>query len=270
VDDTPRKTVRRQVRRPRVADVVADALRERVLSGDLADGDLLPRQDQLVEDFAVSPPSLREALRILETEGLVKPLRGNVGGARVELPRPEKVAYLLAMVLQARGVSIDDVAVSLAQLESLCAVMAARRDDRAVVVAGLRERIEESRRALDDPDAYVRSARRFHEDLVQACGNATLVIVLGAVEALWSAHVEALTLQRKAADSFDLDYRERSIATHEAIADAIESGDVTLVSRLVRAHMDEPGKHRFVGNDLVVRSALVRDTAGESGARPVH
>lgn len=261
---------RDQAPRPRVADVVADSLRERVLSGDLADGDLLPRQEQLVEDFAVSPPSLREALRILETEGLVKTLRGNVGGARVEVPRAEKVAYLLAMVLQARGVSIDDVAVSLAELESLCAVMVARRADRAEVVARLRERIEESRAALHDLDAYVRSARRFHEDLVQACGNATLVIVLGAVEALWSAHVEELTLQRNKADSFDLAYRERSLTTHEEIADAIEAGDLGAVSRVVRAHMEEPSMHRFVGNEMPVRSALVRHTSRRSGARPVH
>lgn len=269
MEATPRSKVRRQARRPRVADVVADNLRDRVLSGELADGDLLPRQEQLIEDFAVSPPSLREALRILETEGLVRTLRGNVGGAQVEVPRPEKVAYLLAMVLQVRGVSIDDVAESLAQLESLCAVMAARRDDRVEVAAQLRARIEESRAALHVPEAYVRSARRFHEDLVQACGNDTLIIVLGAVEALWSAHVEELTLQRNAAEPFDLDYRTRSIDTHLAIADAIESGDVARVARLVREHMDEPGKHRFVGSDLVVRSSLVRHASGESGARPV-
>ena len=79
----PAQPVRRQARRPRVADIVADSLRDRVLSGELADGDLLPRQEQLVADFGVSQPSLREAFRILETEGLVSIIRGNAGGAQI-------------------------------------------------------------------------------------------------------------------------------------------------------------------------------------------
>jgi DNA-binding FadR family transcriptional regulator len=269
--DAPPARARRQARRPRVADVVADNLRDRVLSGELADGDLLPRQEQLIEDFAVSPPSLREALRILETEGLVTIIRGNVGGAQVELPRPEKVAYLLAMVLQVRGTSIDDVAVSLGELESLCAAMVARRADRAEVVATLRERIEESRAAFDDTDAYVRVARRFHEDLVQGCGNETLVIVLGAVETLWSAHVEELTLRREAVAPFrDLAFRRHSLDAHVAITDAIEAGDATLVAELVREHMNQPAKHDFVGAELVVRSSAVRHASAEAGHRPPH
>lgn len=266
----PAQPVRRQARRPRVADLVADSLRDRVLSGELADGDLLPRQEQLVADFGVSQPSLREAFRILETEGLVSIIRGNAGGAHVELPRPERVAYLLAMVLQVRGVSIDDVAVSLGQLESLCAAMAARRADRAVVVRILRTRIEESRAVLDDTDSYVRVARRFHEDLVQSCGNETLIIVLGAVETLWSAHVEQLTVARGVVESFDdRAFRERSLAAHVAIADAIDEGDAPLVERLVRDHMAEPTKHRFVGAELVVRSSIVRDAPADAGHRPV-
>jgi DNA-binding FadR family transcriptional regulator len=269
--DAPIAKPRRQARRPRVADLVADSLRDRVLSGELADGDLLPRQEQLIEDFAVSPPSLREAFRILETEGLVTIIRGNVGGAQVELPRPEKVAYLLAMVLQVRGTSIDDVAVSLGELESLCAAMVARRDDRAEVVATLRRRIEESRLAFEDTDAYVRVARRFHEDLVHGCGNETLVIVLGAVETLWSAHVEELTLRREAVEPFtDLAFRRHSLDAHIAITDAIEAGDPVLVAELVRGHMNQPAKHDFVGADLVVRSSVVRHASPEAGHRPVH
>ncbi len=267
---TPSKA-RRQARRPRVADLVADNLRDRVLSGELADGDLLPRQGQLIDDFAVSPPSLREAFRILETEGLVTIIRGNVGGAQVEIPRPEKVAYLLAMVLQVRGISIDDVAVSLGELESLCAAMVARRPDRGTVVTALRERIEESRAAFEDTDAYVRLARQFHEDLVHGCGNETLVIVLGAVETLWSAHVEELTLRREALEPFtDLSFRQRSLDAHVAIADAIEAGDATLVAELVRDHMNEPARHNFIGADLVVRSSMVRHASTEAGRRPVH
>jgi DNA-binding transcriptional regulator YhcF (GntR family) len=55
----------------RTAEIVADELRQQIIDGRLADGDLLPGQKQLVEHFNVSLVSVREALRILETEGLV-------------------------------------------------------------------------------------------------------------------------------------------------------------------------------------------------------
>jgi DNA-binding FadR family transcriptional regulator len=261
---------KRQARRPRVADMVADSLRDRVLSGQLIDGALLPPQEQLIEDFGVSPPSLREAYRILETEGLLTTIRGNVGGAEVQVPRAERVAYLLAMVLQTRAVSLDDVAVSLGELESLCAAMAARRDDRAAVAAALRSRIEESKAAFDDTDAYIRLARLFHEDLVRACGNETLIIVLGAVETLWSAHVDELTRATGEVAPFDdLAFRAHSLDAHAEIADAIERGDSELAAKLARDHMNEPNKHKFMGADLVVRSGAVRNAADQAGHRPV-
>jgi GntR family transcriptional regulator, transcriptional repressor for pyruvate dehydrogenase complex len=249
--------------------MVADNLRDQVLSGQLIDGAMLPPQEQLIEDFGVSPPSLREAFRILETEGLLTTIRGNVGGAEVQVPRAERVAYLLSMVLQARGVSLDDVAVSLGELESLCAAMAARRDDRAQVARSLRMRIEESRAAFDDTDSYIRLARMFHEDLVRSCGNETLIIVLGAVETLWSAHVDELTRATGDVAPFaDLNFRSHSLAAHIAIADAIESGDSELAARLARDHMHEPNKHEFMDANLIVRSAAVRHAADAAGHRP--
>jgi len=77
---------RRRLSAPRIAEIVADELRRQIIDGELADGDLLPRQELLVEQFNVSLVSLREALRILETEGLVSVRRGNRGGAVVHAP----------------------------------------------------------------------------------------------------------------------------------------------------------------------------------------
>ena len=63
---------RRRLSAPRIAEIVADELRRQIIDGELADGDLLPRPEVLVEQFNVSLVSLREALRILETEGLLR------------------------------------------------------------------------------------------------------------------------------------------------------------------------------------------------------
>jgi DNA-binding FadR family transcriptional regulator len=253
-----------------MADLVADSLRDQVLSGDLADGSLLPRQEHLIEQYGVSSPSLREALRILETEGLVTIVRGNTGGAEIQRPQPQRVGYLLAMVLQSRRVAIDDVIESLAELEALCAAMAARRDDRATAVEPLRACVEQSRHAFHDTESYVRCAHEFHEALVHSCGNETLTVLLSAVETLWSAHVERNLRSPIAAAYFeDLDLRTHCLATHTAITDAIARGDAVAAADLARRHMLEPPKQAVAGPQGAIRSAVVRDSVAAAGHRPV-
>src|SRR5258707_617511 len=83
----------------RLDELVADALRDRITGGDLRDGDLLPKQEELLAEFRVSKPSLREALRILETEGLITVRRGNVGGAVVHLPDSDDAGYMIGLIL---------------------------------------------------------------------------------------------------------------------------------------------------------------------------
>ena len=77
---------RGQFAQPSVAEMVADVIRARIVAGTLPDGSMLPKQDQLISEFQVSRPSFREALRILESEGLISVRRGNIGGAQVHAP----------------------------------------------------------------------------------------------------------------------------------------------------------------------------------------
>ena len=109
----------------RIAEQVADLLRARILSGEIADGDVLPKEDVLQAEYGVSKPSLREAMRILDAEGLVTVRRGNAGGAIVHHPSPANVGYSLAMVLTSRHVGIGDVAAALREVEPACARLCA-------------------------------------------------------------------------------------------------------------------------------------------------
>ena len=254
-------TPRPQRRRPRLADVVADELRDDILNGVVPDGGLLPKQEELIQRFGVSPPSVREALRILETEGLVSVVRGNVGGAVVSLPPTRKVGYMLGLVLQAHHTTLDDVAAALQGLEALCAGTAARRPDReATVVQALRARVEQSRACFDDTEAYIASARAFHEDLVSGCGNETLALVAGAIEMLWSAHVATHATGPEARAPFeDLAFRDRTVHEHEAIVDAIAAGRSQEAATLAREHLGTPELHTFVKLSEPVQAVLLND-----------
>ena len=123
-----------RIRQPRVAEIVASQLRDDILSGRLKEGDVLPSQEILFQEFGVSPPALREAIHILESDGLVSVRRGNVGGAVVHQPSAERTAHMISMVLQARAATPADVSEALLHLEPICAGMCAARDDRMTEV----------------------------------------------------------------------------------------------------------------------------------------
>src|SRR6202042_1565536 len=131
------------------------ALRDDILTGRLKEGDSLPSHEGLFTEFQVSMPAVREAMRILETEGLVTVRRGNVGGAVVHLPTAEGTARMISMVLQARGASPGDVSGALSHIEPVCSGMCAEREDRAAeVVPALRDVISAQQTDFEDAARY--------------------------------------------------------------------------------------------------------------------
>jgi DNA-binding FadR family transcriptional regulator len=232
---------RKQLRQPRLAEMVANVLRERILSGDLEDGALLPKQDELLEELRVSKPSAREAFRILETEGLVTVQRGNVGGAVVHLPKPETVAYMLGLVLEARGVTLKDAGAALQHVEPICAALCAGRDDRAeTVVPKLEAAHQRLAQALHDRDEQevTLASRAFHEELVALCGNETMIIVAGTLETLWSAHERSWSVRAAEEGRFpEPRLGARALREHQEIITMIAKGDVDRASRAARRHL---------------------------------
>ena len=233
---------RGQFAQPSVAEMVADVLRARIVAGTLPDGSMLPKQEQLISEFQVSRPSFREALRILENEGLVSVRRGNVGGAQVHAPTPENAARTLGLVLQARAVALDDLAAALAVIEPTCAAQCAQRSDRNVALVPRLRELNTRCRAADPHDKAGAAPlfQQFHQAIIDGCGNTTLMIVIGALERLWSFHEKAWADYADAAGSApDPDLWASVIAAHEEIADAIEAGDADRAQRLVAAHLAE-------------------------------
>ena len=252
---------KRRVRPPRVAEIVAESLRSRILSGNLADGDLLPKQDELLAEFGVSPPAIREAFRILETEGLITVVRGNVGGAVVHVPQAATAAYMMGLVLQSRQVTLADLVGGICKLEPACAAQAAQRPDRGTtVLPRLRANIDASMAALDDPGLFIGLARAFHTEIVANCGNETMALVVGSLERLWSAQVDQRARDAAAHGSFsDRSVRLSLAHEHERIYRAIEEGDARGAERaLIEHYSAEQGerRHGFDTTVTVTTSAL--------------
>jgi len=222
----------------RVAEMVADRLRRRILDGDLEDGELLPKEEELREQYPVSKPSFREAMRILEAEGLLTIRRGNVGGAVVHRPSSANVGYSLAMVLAARNAGISDVARALRECEPVCAALCAeRRDRRRAVVPRLRAVHRTSEGHVDDLLAATTASRRFHEALVQSCGNESLIVMVGALEAIWSSHETGWASRIRDSAVVPVEERQAAFDVHADIIRLIDDGDADRVRELAAAHL---------------------------------
>jgi len=253
-------------RQPRVAELVASKLRDDILSGRLKEGDILPSQESLFGEFGVSPPALREAIHILETDGLISVRRGNVGGAVVHHPTAERTAHMISMVLQARAATPVDVSEALMHLEPICAGMCAAREDRMTeVVPYLQNEIDIQTAQFDDVSQYVPNARRFHETLVSRCGNEPMILLIGSLELIWSTHESEVWNGDEGSAPMVDKTRRAALRDHQRLLDAIRDGNAARAVRLAESHLAAARRSTLaVGPAHTIEAKLMADI----GARP--
>jgi GntR family transcriptional repressor for pyruvate dehydrogenase complex len=228
-----------RLRQSNMAELVAEVLRQRIVDGQLADGDLLPKQENLAHEFGTSSASVREGLRILEGEGLVTVRRGRLGGAVVHAPASGSAAYMVGLVLESRHVQLKEVGSVLLDLEPICAGLCAeRRDRRKTVVPQLRAVHEEQVSGDGDLVDSIRLGRKFHEILVQCCGRETMVVLLGVLESIWSAHSEQSATSGVLAEAaLRKSYTTKRGQDHERLIALIDDGDSEGAKTLAREHL---------------------------------
>jgi len=256
-----------RIRQPRVAEIVASRLREDILSGRLKEGDVLPSQESLFSEFGVSPPALREAIHILETDGLISVRRGNVGGAVVHLPSAERTAHMISMVLQSRSSTPADVSGALLHLEPICAGMCAARADRMTeVVPHLETEIGLQTAQFDDLSRYVPNARRFHEAIVSRCGNEPMILLIGSLELIWSAHESSVWSDE--GDPMSLKTMRAALRNHQRLLDAIRDGDSARAGRLAQDHLAAARRNTLaVGSDKTIEAKLISSSNHQESIR---
>lgn len=231
-----------RVHLPRVADVVADRIRELIVSGELGDGERLPRLDVLLEEFGVSGPSMREALRMLESEGLITVQRGSIGGAVVHRPNARTAAFTVAQVLRSRGAEVGDVFEAMALFEPVCAMLCARRSDRKrAVVKELRKINTKARGLIDSGDdiAWNETMSAFHKAVVQGCGNEALTLLVGVLESIMLVNVREWAEEGAAHGTYPTRaVKLKNLECHEEICDLIEAGEDVEVAARMNDHID--------------------------------
>jgi DNA-binding FadR family transcriptional regulator len=252
-----------RIRQPRVAELVASRLRDDILTGRLKEGDVLPTQESLFAEFGVSPPAVREAVHILEADGLISVRRGNVGGAVVHLPSAERTAHMISMVLQTRAATPGDVSGALLHLEPVCAGMCAAREDRmTAVVPHLQAAIDTQVGQFDTPSQYVPNARRFHEAVVAHCGNEPMILLIGSLELIWSAHESSVWSDEcSPGDPMQPRTMRAALRDHQRLLDAVVDGNAARAVRLAQDHLGAARRNTLAaGSDKTIEAKLIADS----------
>lgn len=218
---------------------IADELRRLIIAGELEEGESLGHEPELIERFGVSRPSLREALRILEAEGLITVLRGVQGGVVAHRPDRRQAARTAALILQTRNVPLADVFAARTIIEPAAVRMVAQARNRRSSARRLRALIAEEEAAIDDAVSFGEANARFHEELVALGGNQTLGIV---AEMLDEVVARAVTAVAQTTETDSLTTRRRGVRSQERLVELIEAGDADGAEEHWRTHMTVVGK----------------------------
>ena len=218
---------------------IASELRDLIVAGQLAEGDSLGHESELIEQFSVSRPSLREALRILETEGLISVVRGVRGGVVVHEPNERMTARTAALVLSARNVALADVYEARALMEPLAVRTIAESARRRSSTSELRALVDEQEAAMADPESFGVVNGRFHQRLVALAGNQTMSIM---AEMLNEIVARAVTDASHAPGEESMAVRRRGIRSQRRLVELIEAGDGAAAEDHWRSHMAVVGK----------------------------
>ena len=197
---------------------IAEAIRAAIVSGQLIVDARLPSESELAEQFGVSRPTVREALKRLAAQNLIRTQRGATGGAFVNrLSYEDAHAQQITtstLLLSMNRVDFDTACEARFALERACAPLAAERRS-ADQLAAMRAEIARQRDPATSDEAFCASDVAFHRTLVDAAQNPVLSYHLaGAVEAMQPL-MNMITFSARS--------RERIVALHRQIVDGLEA-----------------------------------------------
>jgi GntR family transcriptional regulator, transcriptional repressor for pyruvate dehydrogenase complex len=201
-------------------ELVSDQLRQRIVNGELTEGQRLPPEDELTTQFGVARTTLREALRVLESQGLIAIRRGRGGGPVVTHPNLEPIAMALAVTLQLNGTTIGDLDAARQMIEPQIAGQLAKQHDDSDIAA-LEAAIDLAADAAErnDGQAFGLAAASVHETLVERSGNRTLATLTNLLHNMVRAYY-AKNMYR-----VDQALMQRAVRGYRKLVGLIRDGD---------------------------------------------
>lgn len=214
---------------PKAADVLAEVLREQILDGQLGVGASLPSERELASQSRLSRATVREALLILEVEGLVTTRTGRNGGTEVMRPRTETVERSIQTFIRGQGTRFESVLQAREAIEPQSARLAAlhHTDEDWSALQQSHKQIQE---CIADIPAFLQANLQWHVTLVRASHNELLIAFTQAIS---QAVYEATDLR-----GFNSpEVRQAVVQAHQRVMSAIEHRDAEAAFRRMGRHV---------------------------------
>jgi GntR family transcriptional regulator, transcriptional repressor for pyruvate dehydrogenase complex len=216
-------------RSEKVSEVIAREIVRDIARQQLVPGTTLESESAMLRRYQVARASLREALRILETHGLIRIKPGPGGGPVVSNVTTAEFGRMATLFFQVQGIRFGELVEARLILEPVMARLAAERQNpadndelKAIAQAGF---------AADDDVMWRPASRRFHDKVLSMSGNGLLNLVAGALNDIFSDRVSGLLYRGR--------QREQVKKVHAEIAEAIGAGDADRAESLMREHMSD-------------------------------
>jgi len=222
-----------QVKRERLSEQIAEQIQRNIIEGKLKQGDRLPPERDLAEQFGVSRTVIREATKVLQERGLVKVITGS--GTYATRIEPAAVSQSIGLFVQGYKHSFRDLLEIRRMLEVEVAGMAAERatdEDIQQLTACIDEMnavLPEIRNSKDKMEDFVEADLRFHQNLGKASSNSLLPILLLPI-------TDLLLEFRRKASSFP-GAPERAITFHQTVLECVRSRDSHKCREAMRNHL---------------------------------
>jgi DNA-binding FadR family transcriptional regulator len=206
---------------------IVEQIERAILTGEMSEADRLPSERELIEQFGVSRATIREALRVLQSRGLIEVRHGDPAGALVRANPGASVATLLNALFRADRLTLADVIQFRMLVESAAAALAAKSPPKSI--AAIRKAYSEMETAATWNE-QVQADVLFHRQIAEASKNPLFVLV---VDALHQFRPVATWLAKRSLD----DARRQTLEVHGMILDAIEARDAKKAAELSRYHL---------------------------------
>jgi GntR family transcriptional repressor for pyruvate dehydrogenase complex len=223
--ENPRDAWTELRRTPKTSERVALDIVQDIVGRGLRTGDHLPLEAAMVEGYGVSRASLREALRLLEVQGLIRMKPGPAGGPLVGSVDPANLARTATLYFHLGAATYDELMSAQALFEPMCAGLAALHPDRALVMAPFLNP------AVPMTEGAFRHATvDLHRAVYSLAGNQVVSLVTQAITHIVTSHVTS---------SMDpVELRPAILQEHAELAGAIAGGEIDNARRLMAEHFE--------------------------------
>lgn len=211
------------------SEFVAQHLLDRIITANLMPGSTFGTEADLLAQFDVSRPTLRESLRILEAQGVLELRPGPKGGVIVSKPGVDVLAHSLSVYLRLHGVPFIKVLKAREAIEPPLAGAAALARSEADLAA-LQDSVDRLAAAESEGD-FIEENRRFHSLVAHAGANEVMKLFWQTISMLATGEQQGI--------NYTPANRRHVVAAHQSIVDAIRAGDPREAEHRMRAHIEE-------------------------------